>query len=605
MIATSSLLSSSRLTDLSHLTLSSTLAELPTHSFQVSPETAGHVVATQFEKQPVLPGVIIVENSRVVGAFSRRKFLEQVSQTYGVAVYLKRPIYVMLRMVAPEYLVLSSSCPIHTAAEIALKRPSSYAYEPIIVEFPEKTFRLLDIYILLLAQSHLLTLLYQLEQNRRQFAESLQKIGQTLSSSLDLSELPKRILEELDKVVSYERGAVLLQKGDHLEIVADCGFSEEVDIRNLQIPIRDRKDDLFQRLVEARRPIRIGDVTAEWSWQQIDGLPLDRSWLGVPLVAQDRVIGMISLTRRKAYSFSSSDESLVSAFASQAAVALENARLYDHIISFNDQLEQMVNQRTEELNNAYHILEKLNQTKSDFIQVSGHELRTPLTVIKGYAQLLNVNPLIREDPNTAEMLEGIVSGVDRLYQIVNSMLDVTKIDSDSLDAQIEKLSLADIILPICGKFETALKERRLALTTSDLSRLPSVRGDPDLLTKAFYALIVNAIKYTPDGGSIAIEGQVVSPTEESFQVEIVVKDTGIGIDPAQQKLIFEKFYQTGKLAFHSSGHTKFKGGGPGLGLAIARGIIQAHDGEIWVESAGYDEENCPGSSFFVRLPVSD
>ena len=128
----------------------------------------------------------------------------------------------------------------------------------------------------------------------------------------------------------------------------------------------------------------------------------------------------------------------------------------------------------------------------------------------------------------------------------------------------------------------------------------------DALRKVFYHLIVNAIKYTPDGGSIQVAGRVLPTGEYNVpgkNIEVEVSDTGIGIAPNMQELIFTKFYQTGRVAVHSSGKTKFKGGGPGLGLAIARGIIELHSGKIWVVSEGYDEQHCPGSHFHVVLPI--
>ena len=127
--------------------------------------------------------------------------------------------------------------------------------------------------------------------------------------------------------------------------------------------------------------------------------------------------------------------------------------------------------------------------------------------------------------------------------------------------------------------------------------LPPVPADPDMLQKVFHHIIMNAIKFTPDGGSIIISGKYLNGSEPP-QVEIAIRDTGIGIDPALQHLIFEKFNQTGDVLLHSSGKTKFKGGGPGLGLAIARGIVEAHGGRIWVESPGYNEEDSSGKYVF-------
>ena len=138
-------------------------------------------------------------------------------------------------------------------------------------------------------------------------------------------------------------------------------------------------------------------------------------------------------------------------------------------------------------------------------------------------------------------------------------------------------------------------------------------GDIEALEKVFYHLIVNAVKYTPDGGVITISGHrcpnglssdlISDDHEEGEAIEVIVRDTGIGIDAQFHNLIFEKFYQTGEVALHSSGKTQFKAGGPGLGLAIARGIVEAHGGKIWVESPGYDEATCPGSDFHVVLPI--
>ena len=136
--------------------------------------------------------------------------------------------------------------------------------------------------------------------------------------------------------------------------------------------------------------------------------------------------------------------------------------------------------------------------------------------------------------------------------------------------------------------------------------LLEIDADVEGLQKLFHHLIVNAIKYTPDGGRIEINGRMTTllrQNEEIAAVEIVIADTGIGIAPEVQDLIFEKFYQTGKVMLHSSGQTSFKGGGSGLGLAIARGIVVTHNGRIWVESSGHDENELPGSQFHVVLPV--
>jgi signal transduction histidine kinase len=135
--------------------------------------------------------------------------------------------------------------------------------------------------------------------------------------------------------------------------------------------------------------------------------------------------------------------------------------------------------------------------------------------------------------------------------------------------------------------------------------LPHIEADLDALRKMFTQLVGNAIKYTPDGGRITISGRQL-PQGEVFpedSVEVVISDTGVGIEPQLQELIFTKFYRTGPIATYSSSKTRFMGGGPGLGLSIAKGIVEAHGGIIWAESPGYDEQSCPGSKFHVVLPL--
>lgn len=157
--------------DLTHLTLHSTLADLPTYQFQVPARTLGNIIAQEFETHPELPGVIILKGKEVEGAFSRRKFLERVGRPYGVEVYLKRPIQIMLEAIDSELLQLPSHSGIHEAARLALQRPADFVYEPVVVQFPNNDLRLLDIYTLLLAQSHLLTLANEAIDARAQALE--------------------------------------------------------------------------------------------------------------------------------------------------------------------------------------------------------------------------------------------------------------------------------------------------------------------------------------------------------------------------------------------------------------------------------------------------
>jgi len=266
-----------------------------------------------------------------------------------------------------------------------------------------------------------------------------------------------------------------------------------------------------------------------------------------------------------------------------------------------DEMTGHLQQRTAELERANSILEQMDATKTSFIDIAAHELRTPLTIISAYAQVIGQK--VKDTPELTTASQGIIMGISRMNEVTNSMLDISRIDSKTLSVIPANVRIDDLIAKVLKTFQASLFERKLTLTFDGLASLPSIQADPDLLQKVFYHLVMNAIKYTPNGGAITASGRTVEEQAGMEEVEIVVGDTGIGIDPKDQELIFEKFYQTGEIELHSTSKTSFKGGGPGLGLAIARGIVGAHGGRIWVESPGHNEETKPGSRFFVRLPV--
>ncbi len=257
----------------------------------------------------------------------------------------------------------------------------------------------------------------------------------------------------------------------------------------------------------------------------------------------------------------------------------------------------------QDLQNTNKVLHHLDRNKLEFIQVAAHELRTPLTVLKGYVNVLNSFAEIKANPVLGEVMNGIIKGADRMHEVVNTMLDVTRIDSETLKLRAAPVPLKRVISDVVEELVKAAAERNIELTIAQDSDIPNVNGDPSLIQKALYHLIVNAVKYTPDGGKVVLRSHPITMDKNVPGVEINVKDTGIGLDVEHHELIFEKFYQVGDASVHSSGKTSFKGGGPGLGLAIVRGVARAHGGKAWVESSGHDETNFPGSTFYLQLPV--
>jgi signal transduction histidine kinase len=266
-----------------------------------------------------------------------------------------------------------------------------------------------------------------------------------------------------------------------------------------------------------------------------------------------------------------------------------------------DKMTENLQQRTLELEKTNRILEQMDQAKMRFIHVAAHELRTPLTLVQGYAQMIQKKSTGNEE--FTRYSGEIREGSRRMVEIIDNMLDVSRIDTNQLEMLPSDMEIQPVIEKVRNVFQAALEERRISLTTTGLADLPVLCGDKDLLYKVFYHVIGNAIKYTPDGGSVTVSGRLIEGYTQG-EIEVSVRDTGIGIDPENQDLVFEKFYQTGEVLLHSSGKTKFKGGGPGLGLAIARGIVNAHRGRIWLTSPGYNETTNPGTTVFVRLPLN-
>jgi len=199
--------------------------------------------------------------------------------------------------------------------------------------------------------------------------------------------------------------------------------------------------------------------------------------------------------------------------------------------------------------------------------------------------------------------DGILDGSGRMVEIIDSMLDISRIDTNQLEMISSEIEIPPVLEKVSKVFQSSLEERKISLTITRLTDLPIICADKDLLYKVFYHVVGNAIKYTPDGGQVVVSGRKIEAASQA-EIEITVQDTGIGIDKEDQQLVFEKFYQTGEVLLHSSGKTKFKGGGPGLGLAIARGIVHAHRGRIWLESPGHDETTNPGTTVFIHLPVN-
>jgi len=306
--------------------------------------------------------------------------------------------------------------------------------------------------------------------------------------------------------------------------------------------------------------------------------------------------------RANRFTYEAKELEALKLITAQAAAVLKVARVIADLKSLNASMSSL----NESLTAANETMQNMNSVRNDFTAIASHELRTPITQMLGFADLLGA--MTQDDTldkaTIADITDSIVRACGRLNEVIGQMLDMAQIDVDAMDLKFADTTLDEVLRLSIEPYVPALKERNLRLGLTGLKNLPSIRVDKHRLVQAFSQLMSNAIKFTPDGGQVNLAIRLLPPQADlPPQLEIVFADSGIGIDAKHQQLIFQKFYRVGSAAIHSTGTTKFMGAGPGLGLPIAKGVIEGHGGRIWVESPGHDPVKCPGSKFFVVIPI--
>lgn len=277
-----------------------------------------------------------------------------------------------------------------------------------------------------------------------------------------------------------------------------------------------------------------------------------------------------------------------------------NTHLQRHAQNMVERLENSIR----ELETANKRLVELDRLKSDFIVLVSHELRTPLTLIGGYAHLLEdqIRTALGDSVSVeaiSTISAGLRSGIERMQEVVGEIISVSRISSGTLDLSVGPLRLSEIVESIEAEAEEVCRKRNLTLRISGMEDLPLIDGDGRRIRTAIENVVGNAIKYTPDKGSIVIAGRQV----DDDTIALRVRDSGIGIPPEEHRHIFEQFYVLEAIEHHSTSKSAFQGGGLGIGLAITKGIVEAHNGRIWVESERRDAEGLPGSTFHILLPI--
>ena len=401
---------------------------------------------------------------------------------------------------------------------------------------------------------------------------ALGEVSRAVSSTLDVETVLDTIVSRASQLAGAD-GAVIYEYDEgteHFHVRSTHGFDTQFVEAIRGVPVR-KGEGTPGRAAQMREPFQVADITVPGAYEGgLRNIILGagyRSALSVPLLREEEVIGTLTLTRKTAGEFSSEIVEMLKTFATQSALAIQNARLF------------------REIEDKGRELELASKHKSQFLANMSHELRTPLNAILGYTELL-LDGIYGEVPDKARETMGRIERSGRhLLALINDVLDLSKIEAGQLTLSLADYSLSEVVNTVVTAMEPLAAEKGLALRVALDPGLPLARGDDRRLSQVLLNLVGNAVKFT-DAGEVRIEGKA---SDGTFLVS--VSDTGPGIAAEDQARIFDEFQQV------DSSNTRKKGG-TGLGLSIARRILALHGGRIWVESAPGQ-----GATFSFTLPV--
>jgi len=399
---------------------------------------------------------------------------------------------------------------------------------------------------------------------QKQNEERLQmiySIGKTISAQLDAPNILQKVTDATTRLCGAAFEAFFYNKtdskGETLTLYTLSGASKE-DFADFGIP---RNTAVFKATFDGECIVRSDDITKDPRYGKNyphKGLPEGHlpvaSYLAVPVISQNGVsIGGLFFGHPRPGMFTSEHETLVAAIASQAAIALDNAKLYEEI-------------------------NLINNKKDQFIGFASHELKTPLTTIKGYLQLAESAEIPAQD-----IIPKISKQLTRLESIIADLLDISKIQAGKLDLYFSKTSLKDILKESIELIDFSDHTIQVDNPAEDIT----IVVDHQKITQVLINLLTNAVKYSMPGTTISVTAMLLGD-----QIQISVSDQGIGIPPEHRQKIFDQFYRI-------SSADKIKAKGMGLGLYISKEIMEAHSGKIRVES-----EEGKGSTFYIQFPVN-
>jgi signal transduction histidine kinase len=437
--------------------------------------------------------------------------------------------------------------------------------------------------------------------------------SEAVSQEVELKKLIETACKQLNTALKIRRSGIMLVSstggGDgtlELSVMEGGAFANLKGVKG-HLPL---KGSVYQTLAAKRTPVMQFDL--EYSPAHQDMTQQEKQFFRslqmsafAPIIVERTFIGVIACGPKLDDSaFNHDDIQLLATLAQQTGVALRNARLVADLRHLNVRMQSL----NVGLEKTKEELESLDSVKTDFVTIASHELRTPLAQIRGYTDIidaLNEQGMLDED-QLKSMVGNLRKATERTEELIAAMLDVSQLDVNAMDLRFAQTTAESVLRLAIEPLTDVIKQRKLTLSARGLRGLPPIQADMQRMVQAFRNIIVNAIKFTPDGGRIDISA-ALKPTETEGGVDHIVvqiKDTGVGIAPQNLSLVFQKFFRGYDPSLHSTGAYKFLGAGPGLGLTIAKGVIEGHGGKIWAESPGHSTEEYPGATFFVELPVS-
>ena len=422
---------------------------------------------------------------------------------------------------------------------------------------------------------------------------SLTNIGKTISLRYTTEELLNAIYNECKRSVDCTLFTIALLDEQTNELSFELDVRDDVRLPKERINLG---EGLNSWVATHHEPLLIGSVADEKriGVKAVVDTKHTESWLGVPMIARDRLIGVISVESFKKNAFTNDDMLLLTAIANQAAVAIENAHLYKDLEGLTYALEQRVLERTNELRETNLRLLAADRSKNQFLANMSHELRTPLNSIIGFSSVLLENTRAVVPQRLYKFLENIHVAGNHLLELINDILDLSKIEAGKMELRTDEFDLRDTIAAVERVMKGFAAEARVTITASIEASVPMVRLDEGRLKQILFNLLSNAVKFSPDGGPVTIAVTSLPRKTSPLAVDSVridVADRGIGIPPDELQRIFDEFYQTeeGRRA---------RRGGTGLGLSLTRNFVELHHGRIEVQSV-FGE----GSCFSLYLPV--